>query len=378
MNKKLRVLSIFGTRPEAVKMAPVVMALRRHDEIDSKVCVTAQHRQMLDQVLEAFDIHPDIDLNLMIPNQSLSQISSAIFTHLDPVLTEYKPDWILIQGDTATVAVASMVGYYHHVKVGHIEAGLRSFDKWAPFPEEINRKIAGVISDLHFAPTEGNRQNLLREGIPDAIIKVTGNPAIDALKMITSKPAPAQVIEMLDQFEIGENKKRLVLITAHRRENFGQPINDICKALKQLASRYINDIVFIYPVHLNPNIQKPVHQAISGLSNLHLIPPLDYLPMAHLMKQATLILTDSGGLQEEAPALGIPTLVMRETTERPEGVDAGTLKLVGSNTDLIVSEASKLLDDSEAYAVMANAVNPYGDGTAAKQIVQALLKYSEQ
>jgi len=249
MNKKLRVLSIFGTRPEAVKMAPVVMELRQHDEIDSKVCVTAQHRQMLDQVLEAFDIHPDIDLNLMIPNQSLSQISSAIFTHLDPVLTEYKPDWILIQGDTATVAVASMVGYYHHVKVGHIEAGLRSFDKWAPFPEEINRKIAGVISDLHFAPTEGNRQNLLREGIPDAIIKVTGNPAIDALKMITSKPAPAQVIEMLDQFEIGENKKRLVLITAHRRENFGQPINDICKALKQLASRYINDIVFIYPVH---------------------------------------------------------------------------------------------------------------------------------
>ncbi|MCJ7694736.1 MAG: UDP-N-acetylglucosamine 2-epimerase (non-hydrolyzing) [Anaerolineaceae bacterium] len=378
MNKKLRVLSIFGTRPEAVKMAPVIMELGQHSEIDSKVCVTAQHRQMLDLVLEAFDIHPDVDLNLMMPNQSLAQISAAIFTHLDPILTEVKPDWILIQGDTATVAVASMVGYYHQVKVGHIEAGLRSFDKWAPFPEEINRRIAGVISDLHFAPTEGNRQNLLREGIPDAIIKVTGNPAIDALKMITSKPMPEKVKALLSEYDIGEGNKRLVLITAHRRENFGKPINDICNALKQLANRYINDTVFIYPVHLNPNIQTPVHQALSGLANLHLIPPLDYLPMAHLMKQATLILTDSGGLQEEAPALGIPTLVLRETTERPEGVEAGTLKLVGSKPDLIFLETSKLLDDPAAYAAMANAVNPYGDGTAAKQIVQALIAHSEQ
>lgn len=377
MNKNLRVLSIFGTRPEAVKMAPVVMALKKHNEIESKVCVTAQHRQMLDQVLEAFDIRPDIDLNLMMPNQSLSQISAAIFTHLDPVLTEFKPDWILIQGDTATVAVAAMVGYYHQVKVGHIEAGLRSFDKWAPFPEEVNRKIAGVISDLHFAPTEGNRRNLLREGIPYANIKVTGNPAIDALRMITSKPAPADVIEMLDKFDIGKGKKRLVLITAHRRENFGKPIKDICASLKQLAEHYVKDTVFIYPVHLNPNIQEPVYQTLSGLTNLHLLPPLDYLPMAHLMKQATLILTDSGGLQEEAPALGIPTLVLRETTERPEGVEAGTLKLVGSNQDLIVSESRKLLDDPVAYSGMANAVNPYGDGTAAKKIVQALLAYEE-
>jgi len=376
MKNKLRVLTIFGTRPEAVKMAPVVHELSRHPEIDAQVCVTAQHRQMLDQVLEVFDIHPDIDLNLMKPDQSLAQLSAEIFINLDPVLNDLKPDWILIQGDTTTVTVASILGYYHQLRVGHIEAGLRSFDKWQPFPEEINRRIAGVVSDLHFAPTAGNRINLLKEGIPPEMIVITGNPVIDALQEIANRPAPAQVSQMLSQFDIGNSKKRLVMITAHRRENFGQPILDICSALRQLAESYRQDTVFIYPVHLNPNIQKPVYQQLSGLPNLHLIPPLDYLPMVHLMKQACLLLTDSGGLQEEAPALGIPTLVLRNTTERPEGVEAGTLKLVGSDPKVILSEARHLLDDPQAHAAMANAVNPYGDGHAAERIVRALIEHS--
>ena len=376
MKNKLRVLTIFGTRPEAVKMAPVVHELSRHPEIDAQVCVTAQHRQMLDQVLEVFDIHPDIDLNLMKPDQSLAQLSAEIFINLDPVLNDLKPDWILIQGDTTTVTVASILGYYHQLRVGHIEAGLRSFDKWQPFPEEINRRIAGVVSDLHFAPTAGNRINLLKEGIPPEMIVITGNPVIDALQEIANRPIPAQVSQMLSQFDIGNSKKRLVMITAHRRENFGQPILDICSALRQLAESYRQDTAFIYPVHLNPNIQKPVYQQLSDLPNLHLIPPLDYLPMVHLMKQACLLLTDSGGLQEEAPALGIPTLVLRNTTERPEGVEAGTLKLVGSDPKVILSEARHLLDDPQAHAAMANAVNPYGDGHAAERIVRALIEHS--
>jgi len=376
MKNKLRVLTIFGTRPEAVKMAPVVHELSRHPEIDAQVCVTAQHRQMLDQVLEVFDIHPDIDLNLMKPDQSLAQLSAEIFINLDPVLNDLKPDWILIQGDTTTVTVASILGYYHQLRIGHVEAGLRSFDKWQPFPEEINRRIAGVVSDLHFAPTEGNRSNLLKEGIPPEMIVVTGNSVIDALQEITSRPVPAQVSQMLSQFGIGNGKKRLVMITAHRRENFGQPILDICSALRQLAESYNQNTVFIYPVHLNPNIQKPVYQQLSDLPNLHLIPPLDYLPMVHLMKQACLLLTDSGGLQEEAPALGIPTLVLRSTTERPEGVEAGTLKLVGSDPKIILSEAHHLLDNPQAHAAMTNAVNPYGDGHAAERIVQALIEHS--
>jgi UDP-N-acetylglucosamine 2-epimerase (non-hydrolysing) len=375
MSHKIEVLSVFGTRPEAVKMAPVVMELKRHHEINAKVCVTAQHRQLLDQVLDVFQIKPDIDLNLMKHDQTLAQLSAEIFTHLDPVLTKLKPDWILIQGDTTTVTIASMLGYYHHIKIGHVEAGLRSFNKWAPFPEEINRRIAGVVADLHFAPTKGNSQNLINEGVPEDTIVITGNPAIDALKMITERPAPEVVTKLLTDYQIGQGKKRLVLITAHRRENFGQPILDICAAIKKLAQRYVNDTEFIYPVHPNPNIQGPVFLQLSDLPNVHLIPPLDYLPMVHAMKSSTLILTDSGGLQEEAPALGIPTLVLRETTERPEGVEAGTLKLVGSNTNLIVSSASLLLDNPKAHADMANAVNPYGDGTAAQQIVQALLAY---
>ena len=370
----MRVLVIFGTRPEAVKMAPVIKALREHpDRITVKVCVTAQHREMLDQVLEAFDITPDVDLDLMVPNQELAQLTARIFTGLDPVLTAYRPDWLLIQGDTTTVMAAAILGYYKQVKIGHVEAGLRTHDKWQPFPEEINRRIAGVVADLHFAPTENNRQNLLREGIPDEIIKVTGNSAIDALRIISQKPAPPGAVRLLSETGVLDNNRRLVLVTAHRRENFGQPILNICQALYRLAEAYQDEITLVYPVHLNPNIQKPVYQTLSGINNIRLLPPLDYLPLVHLMKHAALILTDSGGIQEEAPSLGVPTLVLRERTERQEGVAAGTLKLVGTDPDTIFSSAKQLLDDPQAHAAMAGAVNPYGDGHAAEHIVAALL-----
>jgi UDP-N-acetylglucosamine 2-epimerase (non-hydrolysing) len=374
MQAKLKVIVIFGTRPEAVKMAPVIKALQEHpDLIDVQVCVTAQHRQMLDQVLEAFDITPDIDLNLMVPDQKLAELTARIFTGLDPVLTEHKPDWLLIQGDTTTVMAAAILGYYHQVKIGHVEAGLRTHDKWQPFPEEINRRIAGVVADLHFAPTQNNRQNLLQEGVPDEMIKITGNPAIDALHIISRQPIPKEAQRLLEENGITSGERRLVLVTAHRRENFGQPILDICQALKRLAEAYRDQIAILYPVHLNPNIQEPVYQTLSGIDNITLLPPLDYLPLVHLMKHATLILTDSGGIQEEAPSLGVPTLVMRQRTERQEGVAAGTLKLVGTDSDQIFNEAQRLLDDPAAHADMAGAVNPYGDGHAAARITAALL-----
>jgi len=374
MEPKLRVMVIFGTRPEAVKMAPVIKALREHlEEIEVTICVTAQHREMLDQVLEAFDITPDIDLDLMIPDQKLAQLTAHIFTGLDPVLEQYKPDWLLIQGDTTTVMAAAILGYYQHIKIGHIEAGLRTHDKWQPFPEEINRRIAAVVTDLHFAPTENNRQNLLREGTPDQLIKVTGNPAIDALRIISQQPAPPEVETLLKELGVTDGNRRLILVTAHRRENFGQPIMDICHALKRLAETYHDQIAIVYPVHLNPNIQEPVYESLSGVKNIRLLPPLDYLPLVHLMKHAALILTDSGGIQEEAPSLGVPTLVLRQLTERQEGVTAGTLKLVGTDSDQIFIAAQRLLDNPEAHAAMAGAVNPYGDGYAAERIVAALL-----
>jgi UDP-N-acetylglucosamine 2-epimerase (non-hydrolysing) len=376
----LRVLSVFGTRPEAVKMAPVVQALQRAPGIEAKVCVTAQHRQMLDQVLNLFDIHPDVDLDLMRPNQSLAESAAAILTHLDPVLSDLKPDWVLVQGDTTTVVAAAMLGYYHHLRVGHVEAGLRTGDRWQPFPEEINRRIAGVIADLHFAPTQQNRQNLLKEGVPDERIVVTGNPVIDALQSIAAQPAPEEVLQLwqhlgIAAFATPPDGKRLVLITAHRRENFGQPLEDICTALKALAEHYAGQVEFVYPVHLNPHVQEPVYRRLSGLANLTLLPPLDYLPMVHMLKRSTLVLTDSGGLQEEAPALGVPTLVLRQTTERPEGVAAGTLSLVGVNPECIFNEARRLLDDPAAHAAMAHAANPFGDGHAAEYILRALLDF---
>lgn len=372
--KPLRVLSVIGTRPEAVKMAPVVQTLRRTPGIESVVCVTAQHRQMLDQVLNLFGITPEIDLNLMQPNQTLAQITAAIFTHLDPVLRDVQPDWILSQGDTTTVMATALLAYYHRIKFGHVEAGLRTGDKFQPFPEEINRMVAGVVADLHFAPTEWARQNLLKENIPAERIVVTGNPVIDALRQVAEQPTPPEVETLLESI----GPRRLVLVTAHRRENFGQPLENICAALQRLAETYAGEIHIIYPVHLNPNVQNTVYPRLSSLPNVTLLPPLDYLPMVHLMKRATLILTDSGGIQEEAPGFGVPVLVLRATTERPEGVAAGTVKLVGTKTDDILREARRLLEDPTEHARMAQAANPYGDGHAAGRIVQSLLKFHQQ
>ena len=368
----IRILSIFGTRPEAVKMAPVVRKLEGNPEIESFVCVTAQHREMLDQVLDLFNIKPDIDLDLMRPDQTLAGLSAAIFTELDPVLESLKPDWILVQGDTTTVAIASLLAYYRQIKVGHVEAGLRTFDKWQPFPEEINRRIAGVTADLHFAPTEWTKKNLLREGISDEMIKVTGNPVIDALNIVSAQPEPDQITSLVKELSL-DNKKRLILVTAHRRENFGQPLENTFQALIQLASR--EDVEIVYPVHLNPHVQEPAQRLLGETRHITLLPPLDYLPMVHLLKRASLVLTDSGGIQEEAPAFGTPTLVLRDVTERPEGVEAGTLKLVGTDTDRICTETNTLLDDPLAYSKMARACNPFGDGQASGRIVKALLDY---
>ncbi len=370
----MRILSVIGTRPEAVKMAPVVQTLRQTLGIESIVCVTAQHREMLDQVLNLFDIVPDIDLDLMKPNQSLAEITAAIFTHLDPVIKDVQPDWILSQGDTTTVMATALLAYYHRVKFGHVEAGLRTGDKFQPFPEEINRMVAGVAADLHFAPTEWSKQNLLKENVPAERIIVTGNPVIDALRQVAEKPAPAEVESLMQTL----GNRRLLLVTAHRRENFGQPLENICAALKNLAESYNDQIHILYPVHLNPNVQDTVYPRLSGVPNITLLPPLDYLPMVHLMKRAALVLTDSGGIQEEAPGFGVPVLVLRAATERPEGIAAGTVKLVGTETDSIAREARALLDNPVEHARMAQAANPYGDGQAAGRIVKSILQYHQK
>lgn len=373
----LRVLSIFGTRPEAVKMAPVVRELARHHEVEPLVCVTAQHREMLDQILNLFDIQPDVDLNLMRPNQSLAELTAAIFIHLDPVFSQLKPDWILVQGDTTTVMAAALLGYYHRLKIGHVEAGLRSGDKWQPFPEEINRSVVGVVADLHFAPTEWARQNLLKENVPAERIRVTGNTVIDALQHVVALPLTPEVDAFLRHHQLPPynppQQSRLILVTAHRRENFGEPLENICYALRALANEYGESLRIVYPVHLNPNVQEPVYRLLGDIPNITLLPPMDYLPFVHLMKHATLILTDSGGLQEEAPGLGKPVLVLRRVTERPEGMQAGTVRLVGTDAHTIITETRRLLDNPQAYQAMAQAVNPYGDGKAAQRIVQAIL-----
>jgi UDP-N-acetylglucosamine 2-epimerase (non-hydrolysing) len=330
---------------------------------------------MLDQVLDLFHIVPDIDLNLMHPTQTLSQVTAAVFTHLDPALSRLQPDWVLVQGDTTTAMASALLAYYHRIRVGHVEAGLRTGDKWQPFPEEINRRIAGVLADLHFAPTEWARGNLIHEGVRAEQILVTGNPVIDALQSVTSLPPTAEVDDLLTRLGVrAGSSARLVLITAHRRESFGLPFEAICTALRTLAETY-PDIRFVYPVHLNPNVQEPVSRILSGIPNLTLLPPLDYLPFVHLVKRSTLILTDSGGIQEEAPSLGVPVIVLREVTERPEGVQAGTVRLVGTDTARIVAEARRLLDDPEAHAQMAHSANPYGDGHAAERIAQAIVDW---
>lgn len=365
----MKVLSIFGTRPEAIKMAPVIKALSQHpDRIASVVCVTAQHRQMLDQVLSLFAITPDYDLNLMQPNQSLAQLTAKALTELDAVLQREQPDWVLTQGDTTTAMVGALAGFYRRVKVGHVEAGLRTWDRFQPFPEEVNRKIADAVCDLHFAPTETARENLLRESVSEQSILITGNTVIDALLDVAARDFDWAASELATV----PRDKRLILVTAHRRENFGAPLAEICAALRDIALRYA-DVHLVYPVHLNPNVQQVVGETLQGLPNLSLLPPLEYLPLVQLLKASWLVLTDSGGLQEEAPGLGKPVLVLRDVTERPEGVVAGTVKLVGTDNAKIVQETVRLLEDRAEYERMAHAVNPYGDGQASQRIVAALL-----
>lgn len=366
----ITVLSVFGTRPEAIKMAPVVKELeRRSADIRSVTCSTGQHREMLDQVLSLFGIRPDFDLGLMEPNQTLSRLTANLFLGLDDVIEKVEPDWVLAQGDTTTVLVASLVAFYRGARFGHVEAGLRTGDKRRPFPEEINRRLADAVSDLFFCPTERSRQTLLAEGYRDEAIVVTGNTVIDALQDVAARPYNPTTGPLSWLPRDG----RTVLITAHRRESFGTPFRDLCGAIRTLARKFHTDTQFVYPVHLNPNVRAPVMETLSGLSNVHLIEPLDYLSLVHLMKRSTLILTDSGGIQEEAPGLRVPVLVMRETTERPEGIEAGVVKLVGTDPARIVAEAERLLSNPAAYWQMATGVNPYGDGNAAGRIVAALL-----
>ena len=369
---KTRVMTVLGTRPEAIKLAPIIQLFETDKLFESILVVTAQHREMLDQVLALFKLKPQEDLNLMTEDQSLAQITAEIFIHLDPLLEKYYPDWVVVQGDTTTAMAAAMAAYYRRIKVAHIEAGLRTWDKWQPFPEEVNRRVIGNIADLHFAPTDWAYNNLVKDGVPKILLKVTGNTIIDALNQITALPMPLEIEKLLKEKGVLSGDKSLVMVTAHRRENFGEPIRDICKALKKLADEFKNKIEIIYPVHLNPHIQQPVHELLDGISNITLLPPLEYLPLVHLLKHTRLILTDSGGIQEEATGLGKPCLVLREVTERPEGIEAGVLKLVGTDTEKIVSEARRMLKDDALYEKIAHAPNPYGDGMAAGRIVQII------
>jgi len=372
MTKK--VLSIFGTRPEAIKMAPVVKALDAHPAIESRVCVTAQHREMLDQVLSLFDITPDHDLNIMAPAQDLYDVTTRILLGLRSVLREEKPDVVLVHGDTATTFAASLAAFYEQVPVGHVEAGLRTGSLYSPWPEEANRKLTGVLAAYHFAPTATSQQSLLKESVPESAIHITGNTVIDALLMVRDRINANTGLKTKLESELPYGlSRRMVLVTGHRRESFGGGFERICKALAELAKAY-PDTDIVYPVHLNPNVQEPVKRLLSELNNVYLIPPQDYLPFVSLMSRAHVILTDSGGIQEEAPSLGKPVLVMRDTTERPEAVEAGTVRLVGTEINSIVETVSRLLSDSNAWEEMSHAHNPYGDGSASERIASILVE----
>lgn len=366
-----KILHVFGTRPEAIKMAPLVKACEANNNLESRVCVTAQHREMLDQVLELFDIVPDYDLNLMTPGQTLNEVTSAILVKLKPILAEYEPDLLLVHGDTATTFAASLAAYYEKIDVGHVEAGLRTGNIYSPWPEEINRKLTGSIARFHFAPTSVSKQNLIDEGISESQICITGNTVIDALLSVKEKIDTDVVLAhtLSRQFKTIDFSKKLIVVTGHRRENFGSGFEAICSALAQLAEKR-PDIEIVYPVHLNPNVQMPVKKYLSDYNNIHLIEPLDYLPFIYLMMKSYIILTDSGGIQEEAPSLGKPVLVMRDTTERPEALVAGTVKLVGTNSTQIVRDVTELLDDKIKYNQMARAANPYGNGKASYSIIK--------
>ncbi len=369
-----KILLVFGTRPEAIKMAPLVKALEKNKNFECKVCVTAQHREMLDQVLGLFEISPDYDLDVMKPNQTLSDVTSEVLLKMNRVLFEFQPNLVLVHGDTATTFAASLAAYYEKIDVGHVEAGLRTGDIYSPWPEEINRKLTGAIARFHFAPTELSKSNLTSEAIGAERICITGNTVIDALFAVKEKINSDKnlALKLASQFKSIDFAKRLILVTGHRRENFGSGFEKICKALSRLAEERA-DIEIVYPVHLNPNVQNPVRHHLSGHRNIHLINPLDYLPFVYLMIKSEIILTDSGGIQEEAPSLEKPVLVMRDTTERPEAVKAGTVKLVGTDVDRICKEVFSLLDNPEEYSLMSRASNPYGDGRAC----QAIIKFIE-
>jgi UDP-N-acetylglucosamine 2-epimerase (non-hydrolysing) len=375
-----KILIVFGTRPEAIKMAPLVTEFQKYKkQFNTKVCVTAQHRSMLDQVLSIFNIKVHYDLNIMKPNQNLYDITSSVLLKMNGVLLDFKPDLVLVHGDTTTTSATSLACFYQKIPVGHIEAGLRTGNIYSPWPEEMNRKLTGAIAKYHFAPTSTSQKNLINEGVPKSNILITGNTVIDALYMITDRIKKDKKLKFKIENEISkygytiDNKKRLILVTGHRRENFGSGFINICEALKNIALKY-PDVDILYPVHLNPNVQKPVFKILSGIKNVHLIEPLDYLPFVYLMNEAYLIITDSGGIQEEAPSLGKPVLVMRDTTERPEAVTAGTVKIVGTKKEKIYKEASLLLDSKKLYVKMSKAHNPYGDGKACPRIVKNILK----
>jgi UDP-N-acetylglucosamine 2-epimerase (non-hydrolysing) len=386
----MKIAVILGTRPEAIKLAPVILALKVENGVETRVCVTGQHRHMLDQVLDSFDIQPDCDLNLMVPNQSLAGLTARAVEAVDRYLAEEKPDLLLIQGDTTTTLCAALAAFYRKIPIGHLEAGLRTWNLEAPWPEEANRVIASRLTTVHFAPTELSQQNLLREGVPESAIVVTGNTGIDALFLALKKVhrAPPVIAGLPDCLQPLSspvtNPSRVVLITGHRRENFGTGFENICESIAQLARRF-PDAHFVYPVHLNPNVREPVLRLLGGsdadtasLANVHILDPLPYLPFVAMLQRATLILTDSGGVQEEAPSLGKPVLVMRETTERPEAVQAGTARLVGTNRERIVQEVSNLLTNPEEYQQMARTHNPYGDGHATERIVARCRRIARQ
>lgn len=369
-----KILLVFGTRPEAIKMAPLAIALKAlNDEFETKVCVTGQHREMLDQVLSLFELEPDFDLNLMKPGQTLADITSGVLKGLNEVFDTWLPDVILVHGDTATTFAASLAAYYHKVQVGHVEAGLRTGDIYSPWPEEANRQLTSVLTQYHFAPTQNSYDNLIKENIDATNIVITGNTVIDALLTVKEKVETDQEMQarFAQQFDFLDASKKLILVTGHRRENFGQGFEDICLALANIAQKN-PEVQIVYPVHLNPNVQKPVNELLSSIDNIKLIEPQDYLPFVYLMNKSYLILTDSGGIQEEAPSLGKPVLVMRDTTERPEAVSAGTVKLVGTNPVVIEDSVMELLENQDLYKKMTEAHNPYGDGTACQQIINFL------
>lgn len=374
----MKILSVFGTRPEAIKMSPLVKELQNYSHVDSRVCVTAQHREMLDQVLQLFQIVPEYDLNLMKHGQTLLSLSQRIIENLSPILEDFRPDIVLVHGDTTTTFMASLCSFYHQIPVGHVEAGLRTGNMYSPWPEEANRKLTGVIAKLHYAPTKSSEKNLLNEGVKEEDILVTGNTIIDALLMITKRIENDEVLteRMKKELPHFSEDKKMVLITSHRRENFGKGMENICKGIVELADLY-PEVEFVFPVHLNPKVRGPVHKLLSGKENIQLIEPLEYLPFVYLMSKSYIVLTDSGGIQEEAPSLGKPVLVMRDTTERPEAVHAGTVKLVGTSTSSIIENVSKLIDDPNEYHEMSLAHNPYGDGEASKRIARSLVEYLE-